>query len=389
MWGDTAVDDRAWGLEYRGTPISTGSSTTPSKFFFFFSVKWCLDRSVERVMTKALLKVLTGEAMWPPPVWLMRQAGRYLPEYRAVRARAKDFVSLCMTPDLATEVTLQPLRRYGMDAAILFSDILILPWALGQGLEFREGEGPVLPPIRDAAGLAMLDIARVPGAITPVLETVRRVRAEVGDAALIGFAGSPFTVACYMVEGSGSKDFSHVRGMAYGDPGLFSALIELLTEATIVTLSAQITAGAEVVMLFDSWAGILSPSLFRAHVIGPTARIVAALRARHPGVPVIGFPRLAGMMIGVYAMATGVQGVGLDSSADPALTVKLVPTGVALQGNLDPLALCTGGAVLEAETQGILAALRGRPHIFNLGHGVVPQTSPEHVAALLRVVRSA
>ena len=264
-------------------------------------------------MTKPLLKVLAGQAVWPPPIWLMRQAGRYLPEYRAVRARAGDFISLCMNSDMATEVTLQPLRRFGMDAAILFSDILILPWALGQGLAFREGEGPVLPPLRDTSGLAALDLARVPAAIEPVLETVSRVRAQVGEAALIGFAGSPFTVACYMIEGKGSRDFVHVRSMAYGDPGLFKALIDLLIEATITTLSAQIDAGAEVAMLFDSWAGVLSPDLFRAHVIGPTATIVAALRARYPGVPVIGFPRLAGMMLGAYAAQTGVQAAGIDT----------------------------------------------------------------------------
>ena len=338
-------------------------------------------------MTKPLLKVLAGQAVWPPPIWLMRQAGRYLPEYRAVRARAGDFISLCMNSDMATEVTLQPLRRFGMDAAILFSDILILPWALGQGLAFREGEGPVLPPLRDTSGLAALDLARVPAAIEPVLETVSRVRAQVGEAALIGFAGSPFTVACYMIEGKGSRDFVHVRSMAYGDPGLFKALIDLLIEATITTLSAQIDAGAEVAMLFDSWAGVLSPDLFRAHVIGPTATIVAALRARYPGVPVIGFPRLAGMMLGAYAAQTGVQAAGIDTSADPALAAGLIPAAVALQGNLDPLALCVGGAALRDEATGIMTALRGRPHIFNLGHGIIPQTPPEHVGELVRIVR--
>ncbi|HEY0418154.1 MAG TPA: uroporphyrinogen decarboxylase family protein, partial [Acetobacteraceae bacterium] len=226
-------------------------------------------------MAKALLRVLAGEAVWPPPVWLMRQAGRYLPEYRAIRAQAGDFIALCTAPDLAAEVTMQPLRRYGMDAAILFSDILMLPWALGQGLAYREGEGPVLPPIRDAAGLDALDAARVPGAIGPILETVSRVRAQLGEAVLIGFAGGPFTVACYMVEGHGSKEFGHVRAMAYGDPALFARLIGLLTETTVTYLSAQIAAGAEAVMLFDSWAGVLSPALFAEHVTRPTARIVA------------------------------------------------------------------------------------------------------------------
>jgi len=345
-------------------------------------------------MRKPLLAALAGEAVWPPPLWLMRQAGRYLPEYREIRAQAGDFIALCTTPALATEVTLQPLRRYGMDAAILFSDILILPWALGHGLRFEEGEGPVLPPLRDAATLAGLRPERVTEAVAPVLETVRRVRAELdeamgGTAALIGFAGAPFTVACYMVEGRGSKDFPAVRGMAYRDPALFGRLMELLTEATIVYLAAQIEAGAEAVMLFDSWAGVLAPSPFRAHVIAPATRIVAALRARFPDVPVIGFPRLAGLSIGAYASATGVQGLGLDTTADPALASRLVPAPVALQGNLDPLALEAGGAAMRDATQAILAAMRGRPFVFNLGHGIVPSTSPAHVAELVGLVRGA
>jgi uroporphyrinogen decarboxylase len=246
----------------------------------------------------------------------------------------------------------------------------------------------VLPPIRDAAGVAALDLGRVAAALAPVMETVRRVRAEVGDATLIGFAGAPFTVACYMVEGGGSRDFSGTRAMAYEDPILFRTLIELLTEATISYLSAQIEAGAEVAMLFDSWAGLLPPNMFRAHVTAPTARIVAALHERHPGVPVIGFARLAGTMLGEYARETGVQAVGFDTSVSPAVAVSLVPERVALQGNLDPLALVAGGATMAAETGEILAALRGRPHIFNLGHGIVPQTPPEHVAELVRLVRA-
>ena len=228
---------------------------------------------------KRLLRTLSGEAVWPPPVWLMRQAGRYLPEYRAVRAGVKDFVALCTTPALAAEVTLQPIRRYGFDAAILFSDILMLPWALGHGLEFREGEGPVLPKLRDEAAVAALDPTRVADRVAPIMETVRLVRSGLvaegfGDTTLIGFAGAPFTVACYMIEGGGSKDFSHVRGMAYAQPALFQRLMDVLTEASIAYLSAQVVAGAEVLMLFDSWAGVLSPSLFRAHCIAPAARIV-------------------------------------------------------------------------------------------------------------------
>jgi uroporphyrinogen decarboxylase len=318
----------------------------------------------------------------------MRQAGRYLPEYREVRARAGGFIDLCTNPALAMEVTLQPLRRFGLDAAILFSDILMLPWALGQGLRYADGEGPVLSPIRNAADVRALDAARLPGAIAPILETVRGLRAEVGEATLLGFAGGPFTVACYMVEGKGSKEWDQVRRMAWSDPGLFGGLIDLLTEQTIVYLSAQIDAGAEAVMLFDSWAGVLAPSLFRAHVIQPSARIAAAIRARHPGVPIIGFPRQAGTMLAEFVRDTGVHGIGVDTSADLATVRECVPATVAIQGNLDPLALLVGGQALTRETDAILAAMQGRAFIFNLGHGIVPQTPPAHVAALVARVRA-
>src|SRR5271166_2210752 len=266
-------------------------------------------------IAKPLLRALAGEPVWPPPIWLMRQAGRYLPEYRAARAKAADFIALCTTPDLAADVTMQPIRRYQFDAAILFSDILMVPWALGQGVEYREGEGPVLPPLRDAAGVEALKLQRVPAAIAPILEAVGRVRSGLvregfADCTLIGFAGAPFTVACYMVEGGGSKDFAAVRGMAYTQPALFQRLMDVLTEASIEYLSAQVVAGAEALMLFDSWAGVLSPSLFRAHCVAPAARIVTALRQRHPSVPVIGFPRLAGVMTRDYA-ATGVAAIGV------------------------------------------------------------------------------
>jgi len=342
---------------------------------------------------KRLLRCLSGEAIWPPPVWLMRQAGRYLPEYRAVRAGAPDFIGLCTNPDLAAEVTLQPIRRYGFDAAILFSDILMLPWALGHGLAFKEGEGPVLAKLRDAAGLAALDPARVAERVAPIMETVRRVRAGLaaeghGETTLIGFAGAPFTVACYMVEGGGSRDFAATRGMAYGEPELFRRLLDVLTDSTIEYLSAQVEAGAEALMLFDSWAGVLSPTQFRLHVIAPAQRIVAALRQLHPGVPVIGFPRLAGMMAGEYA-ATGVNAVGVDTGSDIGMVGALLPKQTAAQGNLDPLALVAGGSALATETAAILRAMRGRPFIFNLGHGIVPQTPPDHVAALLEQVRGA
>jgi len=341
---------------------------------------------------KPLLRALGGEAVWPPPLWLMRQAGRYLPEYRAVRAQAGDFIALCTTPELATEVTLQPIRRFGMDAAILFSDILMVPWAMGQPLRFAEGEGPVLEPLRDAAAIGALEAGAVVQRAAPILETVRRVRAaleaEAPKVALIGFAGSPFTVACYMVDGRGGRDFAATRRLAYADPLLFGRLIRTLAEATADYLLAQVEAGAEALMLFDSWAGLLSPAQFRRWVIEPTAQLVRSIRKRRPEIPVIGFPRLAGPMMAEYAQRTGVQALGMDTAMDPRWAAGAVPPGVALQGNLDPLALVAGGAGMEAEARSILAAMRGRPFVFNLGHGIVPQTPPERVTALLRLVRS-
>lgn len=342
---------------------------------------------------KPLLRALSGEPVWPPPLWLMRQAGRYLPEYRAIRATVPDFIALCTAPDKAAEVTLQPIRRYGFDAAILFSDILILPWALGHGLAFQEGEGPVLPKLRDAAAIDALDPAKVAAKVAPVMETVRRVRAGLtaegfDQTTLIGFAGAPFTVACYMIEGGGSRDFTNTRAMAFADPALFGRLMDVLTEATIAYLAAQAEAGAEVLMLFDSWAGVLSPSLFRRHAIAPVTRIVTALRARFPSVAVIGFPRLAGPMLAEYG-ATGVNAIGIDTAMDPARAAAMVPGTVALQGNLDPMALVAGGTAMETEARAILSAMRGRPFVFNLGHGIVPQTPPGHVAELTALVRSA
>jgi uroporphyrinogen decarboxylase len=340
---------------------------------------------------KRLLRALAGETLWPPPVWLMRQAGRYLPEYRAVRARAGSFMALCTAPELATEVTLQPVRRFAMDGAILFSDILILPWALGYGLDFREGEGPVLPPLRDRTAVDRLDPAGMGGRVAPVLETVRRVRSALRDSvlgtALIGFAGAPWTVACYMVEGRGTKEFAAPRRMAHAEPALFGALMERLVAATVEYLALQAEAGAEALMLFDSWAGLLPPLLFGEHVIGPARRIRAALRERCPGVPFVGFPRLAGLGAVAYAEGTGVDAVALDTGADLARIGPMLPAGVATQGNLDPMALVAGGAALATGVRDVLAAVMGRPHVFNLGHGVVPETPPEHVGELVRLVR--
>lgn len=351
----------------------------------------------ELMTTKRLLRVLNGEAVWPPPIWLMRQAGRYLPEFRALRAKA-DFITRCMTPDIATEITLQPIRRFGMDGAILFSDILILPWAMGQSLEFIDGTGPVLEPIRTAADLARLDPARVADRTAPVMETLRRLRAsldapgqlgvaEGGQTTLLGFAGSPFTVACYMVEGGGSREFAFTRGMAYSEPALFDRLIDLLVQNTASMLCDQIEAGAEAVMLFDSWAGLLPPAQFERYVIAPTRAIVQAIRAGHPDTPIIGFPRLGGLLIGRYASETGVNAIGLDTGADLELAAGVLPKGMVTQGNLDPLCLIAGGTSLAQEADAIRNAMRGRPHIFNLGHGVLPQTPPEHVGALVEQMR--
>jgi uroporphyrinogen decarboxylase len=341
---------------------------------------------------KPLMRALAGEVVWPPPVWLMRQAGRYLPEYREVRAQAGDFIALCTAPELAAEVTLQPIRRYGMDAAILFSDILMVPWALGQKLRFAEGEGPVLDPVRDAAAIGALDAAGLLSRAAPIFETVRLLRealdAHAPKVALIGFAGSPFTVACYMVDGRGTKDFAVTRGLAHADPQLFGRLIRTLTEATTEYLLAQAAAGAEVLMLFDSWAGLLSPAQFRRWVIEPTAVLVRAIRKRQPAIPIIGFPRLAGPMLAEYAQRTGMQCLGMDTAMEPRWAAGAVGRRQALQGNLDPLALVAGGVGMEAEARAILGAMRGRPFVFNLGHGVVPQTPPEHVSALMRLVRT-
>ncbi len=340
---------------------------------------------------KRLLQALSGEAVWPPPIWLMRQAGRYLPEYRQLRAETRDFVSFCLDPARAADATLQPIRRFGMDGAILFSDILILPWALGRDLTFTEGHGPSLTPLRAVDEVLALDSSGFLDRVAPVLETIGLIRSELAqkhpDTALIGFVGSPFTVACYMIEGGGSKEFAETRRMAASHPEAFDQLIAVLTETSIAYLSAQITAGAEAVMLFDSWAGLLSPAGFQRHVIAPTARIAAAIKQRHPGVPVIGFPRLAGTMIGAYAAEAGVDTVGMDTAADPRVVRTLVPDRICLQGNLDPFALLQGGKVMEREARAILSAMQNRPFVFNLGHGVMPPTPPAHVAALVDLVR--
>ncbi|HEX4112493.1 MAG TPA: uroporphyrinogen decarboxylase [Stellaceae bacterium] len=337
---------------------------------------------------KPILRALLGETLPVPPIWLMRQAGRYLPEYRAVRETVGGFLDLCLTPELAAEVTLQPVRRFALDAAILFSDILIVPYALGQALDYRDGEGPVLTPIRTAAAIAALDDSDVAGRVAPVWRTVERVKRALNDhVTLIGFAGAPWTVASYMVEGGTSRDFTAVKSWAITDPDAFAALIERLVAATIVYLDGQIHAGAEVIQLFDSWAGILPETAFRRWVIAPTRAIVAALRQAHPDVPIIGFPRGAGLMYRDYVAETGVTALGLDQTVPLAIARDTLQSQGAVQGNLDPLLLVAGGGAMAAATRDIVAAFGTGPFIFNLGHGVLPTTPPAHVQALIEQVR--
>jgi uroporphyrinogen decarboxylase len=340
------------------------------------------------VETKPLLRVLRGESVTPPPIWLMRQAGRYLPEYRELRQRVPGFLDLCFNPALATEATLQPIRRYALDAAILFSDILVVAYGLGRPVSFREGEGPVLDPIRSAAEVKALALDGFDERVAPVYETVRRVKTVLSaSTALIGFAGAPWTVATYMVEGGSSRDFATVRRWALSEPESFGDLIDGITEATIRYLADQITAGAEVVQLFDSWAGVLPEHAFRRWVIEPTRRIVAALKETAPKVPVIGFPRGAGLMYRAYFAETGVRALGLDAMVPLAIARKALQPMGPVQGNLDPLLVVIGGAAMEQAALDVRRALGEGPFIFNLGHGLVPETPPEHVAALVELVR--
>ena len=337
---------------------------------------------------KPMLQALRGVAVSPPPIWLMRQAGRYLPEYRELRQRVPNFLELCLTPELAAEATLQPLRRYTLDAAILFSDILVVPHGLGQSVRFKEGEGPVLAPIRSPEEVERLSLVGFAERVAPVFQTVERVASLVSaESTLIGFAGSPWTVATYMVEGGASRDFARVKAWAIGDAAGFGALIDLLVEATVRYLEGQVAAGAEVVQLFDSWAGVLDEMSFRRWVIEPTRRIVASLREHHPGLPIIGFPRGAGLMYRGYFLETGVTALSLDTTVPTGVARKTLQSIGPVQGNLDPLLLVAGGDAMAAAATIILDAFAGGPFIFNLGHGIVPETPPEHVARLIELVR--
>jgi len=336
---------------------------------------------------KPLLAVLKGERRDPPPVWMMRQAGRYLPEYRQLREEKGSFLDLVYDSEAAAEVTLQPLKRFPeIDAAILFSDILIVPFAIGQNLSFVAGEGPRLTPPLMSASLD--ELTDFPARLDPIYETVRTVRERLDKGkALIGFAGAPWTVATYMIAGQGSREQSEARRLAYSDPGRFSAIIERIEALTFEYLSGQIEAGAEVVQLFDSWAGSLAPAEFERWVIAPTARLVERLTTKHPNVPVIGFPKGAGGKLAAYAAETKVSAIGLDETVDPVWANKALPKGLPVQGNLDPLALLAGGDAMKSAVSRILDAFAGRPHIFNLGHGILQETPIAHVEELMVVVK--
>jgi uroporphyrinogen decarboxylase len=331
------------------------------------------------------MRVLAGRREAPPPVWLMRQAGRYLPEYRALRERTPSFLDMCFTPTLAAEVTLQPVRRFRFDAAILFSDILVVPLALGQSVTFEAGDGPRL----DTDALEHLHDQVDQTKLEPIYETIGRVKKELpSEVALLGFCGAPWTVATYMVAGRGTPDQAPARSLAYADPQAFGRLIDRLVEASSEYLVRQFRAGVDAVQIFDTWAGTLPPAEFVRWCVEPVARIVNAVRAAVPEAAVIGFPRGAGSLLPVYVRRTGVTAIGLDWMIDPAFVSAQVPGGMAVQGNLDPLVLRAGGAVLDAAVDTVMTAFAGRPFIFNLGHGILPDTPIPHVERMLARVRA-
>lgn len=341
-------------------------------------------------MTKTILRALKGEVLPTPPIWMMRQAGRYLPEYRATRAQAGDFLKLCYNPDLAAEVTLQPIRRFGFDAAILFADILLLPQALGADLWFETGEGPRLSTITTMEGVqALRPKDAIHDTLAPIYETVKILSRELPpETTLIGFAGAPWTVATYMIAGRGTKDQGPAHALKSADRATFSALIDVITEATIDYLSAQVQAGAEVVKLFDSWAGSLKGQDFNDFAVKPAARIISALKARHPGLPIIAFPREAANGYIGFAAATGADCVAIDNSVTPEWAAANVQTTGCVQGNLAPEHMVTGGEALVRETRRVVQAFRQGPHIFNLGHGITPDANPDNVALMIETVRA-
>ena len=336
---------------------------------------------------KPLLAALAGEPQRTPPIWLMRQAGRYLPEYRELRAKAATFLDFCYDPALAVEATLQPIRRFGFDAAILFSDILVLPDALGQQVGFETGDGPRLDPIHDAKGLSHLRDEPDWSRLAPVFEALDRLKTVLPkDVALIGFCGAPWTVASYMIAGRGTPDQAPARLFAYRSPDLFQALIDRLVDASADYLARQLAAGAEAVQIFDSWAGVLPPAEFERWCVKPIATLTARLRAKAPDAPIIAFPRGAGTQLAKFAPLAEIDAIGLDTAAEPRAAAAL-PGRLALQGNLDPIALLAGGSRLDAEIDRVLDGFAPRAHIFNLGHGVLPDTPVGHVERLVARVR--
>jgi len=339
-------------------------------------------------VTKPLLATIGGERQERPPVWIMRQAGRYLPEYRAVREKAGSFLELCYTPALAAEVTLQPLRRFDLDAAILFSDILVIPDALGQRVRFEQGEGPRLEPMTPE-GLGKLRPEALGSHLAPVLETLERVKADLApDKTLLGFCGSPWTVATYMIGGQGSSDQAAARLFALRHPEAMARLFDILVEASAAYLVAQFRAGADAVQLFESWAANLDDAQFAAYVVAPNRRIVERVRGEIPGAPIIGFPRgVSGSRLAAYVEGTGVDVLGLDYAVPVREAQQSLPPQLPVQGNLDPLRLAAGGAQMEAQAEAIIDAFRTRPHIFNLGHGIVPETPIGHVERLVEIVK--
>jgi len=339
-------------------------------------------------VNKPLLDVLDHRRRTPPPVWMMRQAGRYLPEYRAVRERAGDFLKLCFTPEFAVEVTLQPVRRFGFDAAILFSDILVIPHALGQSVWFVAGEGPRLDPITDRQGVARLTAEIDQGVLAPIYETIRQVKADLSpQVALLGFCGAPWTVASYMIAGQGTPDQAPARLFAYGNPEVFAALIEKLVDASASYLIEQLRAGVDAVQIFDTWAGVLPPGEFCRWSLEPTQRIIAKVRRQMPDAKMIGFPRGIGAGLVRYVEEVPVDAVSLDWTTDLVFARDQIQVRMPVQGNLDPLALVAGGAALDRAVDEILAALADGPFIFNLGHGILPQTPIAHVEQMLARVR--
>jgi uroporphyrinogen decarboxylase len=339
-------------------------------------------------VNKSLLDVLDRHRRSPPPVWLMRQAGRYLPEYQAVRQKAGDFLKLCFTPELAAEVTLQPIRRFGFDAAILFSDILVIPHALGQQVRFAVGEGPQLDPIADRSGLKRLAAELDQDVLAPVYETVREVKSRLPEnVALLGFCGAPWTVASYMIAGQGTPDQAPARLFAYTDPQGFAVLVDKLIEASASYLIRQLQAGADAVQIFDTWAGILPPEEFHRWCIEPAQRIIAKVRGVIPGAKVIGFPRGIGTGLLRYIEDVAIDAVGLDWTVDSIFVRERIQPRVPVQGNLDPLVLVAGGAALDRAVDNILDAFSERPFIFNLGHGILPQTPIAHVERMLARIR--